>query len=348
MTLISVLIAAMSILSSWASAQTPLRGPYFVNASSTSAWVCWRWTAQSPGACKELGSLTPGAEIKYGISSSSAEWTARALPAQGAPIRFAAIGDSGDGGPAQLQVAQVLTRWDPDFVIHTGDIVYPSGKDKHYDARFFHPYRTLLAKVPLFPSLGNHDYGYAFLKRPSQRTYAKSYKRIFRRPKYYTFNAGPAQFFSLDTNKEGASIKPAASILPGSRQYRWLKRELAVSTAAWKIVFLHVPVYTAKDHGDHETVREALEPLFTRYGVDVVFQGHNHYYERTSPRKGVTYVTTGTGGSGLYSTGGKRPWSNALLSEYGFVAVALDDKKLTLDMVDVSGRILDHHIITHR
>jgi 3',5'-cyclic AMP phosphodiesterase CpdA len=346
MTALPLLLVALGTLSFQAEALMPSRGPYFVEASSRSAWVCWRVTPKSKDSCKELTNLTPGAEFEYTLSKTTMTWKARALPGLQESIRFAAIGDTGDGGALQHKVASVMTRWDPDFVIHTGDVVYPSGKDKHYDVRFFRPYEELLAKVPLFPSPGNHDYGYDWLHRPSKSRLANSYQKIFRRPKYYTFTSGHAQFFSIDNNKDGYGIKPGASIQPGSPQYRWLEKELAASKAVWKILFLHIPIYTAKDHGKHKVLQKAMEPLLTRYGVDVVFQGHNHYYERTAPIHGVTYVTTGTGGAGLYTTGGKREWSEVLLSEHGFLGITLSKTKLTIEMIDVAGKILDHHIIS--
>src|SRR5215208_4537245 len=70
---------------------------------------------------------------------------------------FAVVGDSGSGGKGQLAVAALLERLRPDLVLHTGDVVYPAGHERHYDRRFFAPYRNLIKTVPLFPVLGNHD-----------------------------------------------------------------------------------------------------------------------------------------------------------------------------------------------
>jgi 3',5'-cyclic AMP phosphodiesterase CpdA len=81
---------------------------------------------------------------------------------------FAVVGDSGSRGKGQLAVAGLLGRFEPDLVLHTGDVIYPAGEERHYYRRFFAPYRNLTKGVPVFPVLGNHDVrkgnGAAFLE----------------------------------------------------------------------------------------------------------------------------------------------------------------------------------------
>lgn len=329
-----------------AHSDSPSRGPYFVEASSTAARVCWRFGPKRSGdGCRRLRGLTPGATFSYKIYGSTATWIGQALPPAGAPLRFAVFGDSGEGRKQQYWVADALKRWAPDLILHTGDIVYPSGKDKHYNRKYFRPYRRLLSRIPLFPALGNHDYGNTGNPEKGAKRFRKHYARIHRRPKYYSFDAGSAHFVSLDNNNEGDGITAAAPIRAGSPQARWLERDLASSSAPWKIVFLHIPIYTAHHHGDQPALQKELEPVFRRHKVDVVFQGHNHHYERLKPISGIQYVTSGTGGARLYELGGKKPFSAEQLSEYGFVGVTLRSDSLLLEFIDYHGRVRDRHII---
>ncbi len=324
----------------------PSRGPYFVEASSTAARVCWRFGSKRSGdGCRRLANLTPGATFAYTIDGSTSVWTGDALPPAGALLRFAVFGDSGKGRKHQYRVADTIERWGPDLVLHTGDIVYPGGKDKHYDKKHFRPYRRILPRIPFFPSLGNHDYGNTGNFKKGDKRFRKHYSRIHRRPRYYSFDAGSAHFVSLDNNNEGDGIAAAAPVRADSKQARWLEEDLASSHAPWKIVFLHIPVYTAHYHGDQATLQKELEPVFRRHGVDVVFQAHNHHYERLKPIHGIQYVTTGTGGARLYKFGGKKPFSAEQISEYGFVGVTLKPDSLVLEFIDEQGRVRDRHII---
>ncbi|MFH2202477.1 MAG: metallophosphoesterase [Elusimicrobiota bacterium] len=327
-------------------ARPPSRGPYFVAASSTAARVCWRsGPAREGDACRRIEGLAPGATFSYTIDDSTAAWTAKALPADGADLRFAVFGDIGSGDPAQHSVAAVLERWEPELVLITGDVVYPKGKDQSYDAKYFLPYGGLLTRTPFFPALGNHDYGNTSEREKGEKRFRKHYRPIHHRPRYYSFDAGGAHFISLDDNREGYGVKAAASLAPGSEQRQWLERDLAAAQARWKIVFLHVPLYTSRPHGNHGRLRDELEPLLVQHGVDVVFSGHNHHYERHQPIKEITHITAGMGGAGLYEVAEQGPQSVKFLKDFGFVGITLTRDQLTLEMIDRHGRVRDRHVI---
>ncbi len=119
-----------------------------------------------------LAGLDPDSTYHYrvgGIGESSSKGSVRTAPVgEDSCFSFAVVGDSGSGGKGQLAVAALLERLRPDLVLHTGDVVYPAGQERHYDRRFFAPYRNLIKTVPVFPVLGNHDVrkgnGAAFLE----------------------------------------------------------------------------------------------------------------------------------------------------------------------------------------
>ena len=115
--------------------------------------------------------------------------------------------------------------------------------------------------------------------------------------RYYTFSEGIVQFFALDTNPNAA----------WEQQLRWLEDNLASSLATWKIVFGHHAIYSSGKHGRNSDLIRRLTPLFSKYGVQLYCNGHDHHYERTKPIDGTVYLTAG-GGASTRSVG-KSEWT---------------------------------------
>jgi hypothetical protein len=100
--------------------------------------------------------------------------------------------------------------------------------------------------------------------------------------RFYTFTKGSARFFVLDSNYMDQA------------QLKWLEEELSRSTDRWKIAYFHHPLYSSGEkHGSEIDLRTQVEPLFIKYGVDVVFAGHEHFYERINPQNGIYYFIQG-------------------------------------------------------
>jgi predicted MPP superfamily phosphohydrolase len=203
------------------------------------------------------------------------------LPNKKDSVRFAVLGDTGTGGSAQQRIADRLaathTAFPFDFVIMLGDNLYGSERKSDYQEKFEIPYKPLLdAGVKFYASLGNHD-------DPEQRLY-KPFNMNGER--YYTFKPSPladVRFFALDSN------------YMDRKQLDWLEKELSASGSEWKVPFFHHPIYSSGGrHGSDLVLREQLEPLFVKYGVQVVFTGHEHFYERLKPQKGITYIISGS------------------------------------------------------
>jgi hypothetical protein len=202
-----------------------------------------------------------------------------ALPAQPDSVRFAVIGDTGTGGSAQYEIGKQLAAYRAKlpftFVIMVGDNIYGSERPQDFAKKFEQPYKTLLdAKVEFYAALGNHD-------DPNQRYY-KPFGMNGQR--YYTFKKGNVRFFVLDSN------------YPSPDQLKWFEGELQKSGSDWKIPYFHHPLYSNGMHGSQTDLRAVLEPLFLKYGVNVVFSGHEHFYERIKPQKGIYYFIEGSGG----------------------------------------------------
>ena len=194
-------------------------------------------------------------------------------------VLFLAIGDTGTGDSKQVEVARQVARarasFPFTFAIMMGDNMYGSERPRDYERKFERPYKPLLdAKVEFYASLGNHD-------DPNQRLY-KPFNMNGER--YYTFKKGNVRFFALDSNYYDR------------QQAAWLEKALADATEDWKIAFFHHPLYSSGGrHGSEEDLREQLEPLFLEHGVQVVFTGHEHFYERLKPQKGIYYFVNGGG-----------------------------------------------------
>ena len=201
------------------------------------------------------------------------------VPLKNGSVKFAVIGDTGTGDKHQLAVAKQLTatraKFPFEFVIMAGDNIYGGNAAKDYDKKFALPYKPLLdAGVKFYAALGNHD-------DPSERYY-KPFNMNGER--YYTFKpADGVRFFALD------------STYVDDKQLKWVDEQLGMSGSDWKIAFFHHPPYSSGEtHGSDETLRTQLEPIFVKRGVNVVFTGHEHFYERIKPQKGIAYFITGS------------------------------------------------------
>jgi acid phosphatase type 7 len=264
-------------------------------------------------------------------------------PGPDVPFAFAIISDT-QGNP---KVSGVVARhaWGlrPSFLLHPGDLVSTGGVKEQWLSHFFSSMKPLLERVALFPVLGNHEqdarfyYDYMSLPDPEY---------------YYTFSYGNAQFFMIDSNR---------TVAPGSEQFQFLERELKASRAEWKIVCYHHPAYSSdeNDYGDTwhgpstrgDLRTRKLVPLFDTYGVDVVWNGHIHSYERTwplredratGPGNGTVYMITGGGGGGLETPGPIRPFfQNTVKRGHHFCYVAINGTTLELKSYDLEGRLFD-------
>jgi len=201
------------------------------------------------------------------------------LPMKNGSVKFAVIGDTGTGDKHQLAVAKQLTatraKFPFGFVVMVGDNIYGGNSARDYDRKFALPYKPLLDDgIKFYAALGNHD-------DPSERYY-KPFNMNGER--YYTFKpADGVRFFALDSN------------YMDEKQLKWLDDQLATSGSEWKIAFFHHPPYSSGEtHGSDETLRTQLEPRFVKAGVNVVLTGHEHFYERVKPQKGIAYFITGS------------------------------------------------------
>jgi predicted MPP superfamily phosphohydrolase len=264
------------------------------------------------------------------LRTASVAQQASLLPNRPGSLKFAAIGDNGTGDQPQYDVAHQMDQWHQrfgfDLVIMLGDNIYGRQQPADFVRKFEAPYKPLLdAGVKFFASLGNHD-------DPRNNTY-----KLFNMngQRYYSFVRNDVRFFVLDTN----FLDPA--------QLAWLERELARATEHWKIAYFHHPLYSdGGRHGSEVELRVILEPLFMKYGVDVVYSGHDHLYERITPQHGISYFVSGAGGQ-LRQGDLKRSDITAagFDRDRSFMLNEIDGDDLSFQVVSRSGQTVDHGTI---
>ena len=271
-----------------------------------------------------LGSVDP-------VSLAPVEPPAITLPQNPDSLRFAAIGDTGTGGMAQHVLAQQMiaahTRFPFEFVIMMGDNLYGSEGAGDYRRKFEEPYKPLLdAGVKFYASLGNHD----------------DSNQIF----YEPFNMGGKEYYSFRP-KMGVRFFALDSNYMSPEQLEWLDKELSASGSDWKIAFFHHPMYsTGGRHGSDLRLREELEPRFVKYGVDVVFAGHEHFYERLHPQKGIYHFVSGAGAklrSGDLEGGPIH--AKGFDAGYHFMLIELTDEQMHFQVLSEQGRTVDSGVI---
>jgi hypothetical protein len=248
------------------------------------------------------------------------------LPHRAASVKLAVIGDNGTGDRPQYEVAEQMTAahrtFAFDLVLMMGDNFYGRQRAADLVEKFERPYKPLLdAGVRFQAAIGNHDEPHT-VDYPPLNMHGR---------RYYAFERRNVRFFVLDTN----SLDPA--------QLRWFTEELGRTREPWKIAVFHHPLYSsAKRHGSNVDLRVLLEPVLVAHGVTVVFAGHDHVYERSTPQRGVHHFVSGAGGQ--LRRGDLRP-SPLTAAGYdqdrSFMLVEIDGDELFFEAITRTGQTVD-------
>ena len=277
--------------------------------------------------------LLPTVLFVAAVASAALFAQSSPLPNTSGSLKFAAIGDNGTGDRAQYEVAQQMTKVHAtfafDLVIMLGDNMYGSQSPADFVKKFEQPYAPLLmAGVKFQASIGNHD-------RPEQVSY-KPYNMNGQR--YYTYARNNVRFFALDSN------------LMDRKQLEWIDAALKDSREDWKICYFHHPLYSnASRHGSSVDLRILLEPIFVKYGVNVVFSGHDHVYERIKPQKGIYYFVSGS--AGQLREGNMAPSDQTAAAfdrDQSFMAVEIAGTDMFFQAISRTGQSVDSGVIHHQ
>ena len=311
-------------------------------------------TSQGPIHELRIEGLQPGTQYFYrtrseapgpdGLQTLDSEVrTFQTDAGPGTPFAFAVISDT-QGNPAVSGVlAEMAWSQRPNFLLHPGDLVDTGGIKDQWVNHFFASMEPLISRVPFYPVLGNHEqnaanyYNYVSVPAPEY---------------FYTFTYGNARFFMVDTNKKCD---------PGSEQYQWLAQQLAASKDHWKILCHHHPAYTT-DEDDYGKLWKTnkgtrgdlnarhLAHLAHQHGVDIVWNGHIHSYERTWPinhdkpveKDGSIHLITGGGGGNLETAGPFRaPFTHIVRRGHHYTMVWINGSTLVYKAYDLEGRLFD-------
>ena len=255
------------------------------------------------------------------------------LPNRSGSLKFAAIGDNGTGDSPQYDVAAQMARLHAtfpfDLVIMLGDNMYGGQRPADFVKKFETPYAPLLqAGVKFQASLGNHD-------RPENVSY-----KLFNMngQRYYTYARNNVRFFALDSTQ----MDP--------KQVAWIDDALAKATEEWKICYFHHPLYSNADrHGASVDLRVQLEPIFLKHGVNLVFSGHDHVYERLKPQKGIYYFVSGA--AGQLRRGNMSPTDQTAAyfdQDQSFMLVEVAGAEMYFQVISRTGKTVDSGVINRQ
>jgi hypothetical protein len=241
------------------------------------------------------------------------------------PFKFAVVGDTRSGHEVHRKICEQTAKWDPAFVLNTGDLV-SDGQDPALWDTFFEVAGPLLRQAPYYPCLGNHEHN------------ANLYFHYFVLPekeRWYSFDYGNSHFIVLDSNEP---------FLSSESQRQWLSDDLTKANKnLFTFVILHHPLFSATAglgrRMSARQVRQKLVDLFEEYGVDIVFCGHDHNYQRTFSN-GVHYIVTGGGGAPLYEVRPK--WGFAVQeATHHWIQVEVNGPTAKIRAVRADGTQLD-------
>ncbi len=260
-----------------------------------------------------------------------------ALPLKDGSLRFAVIGDNGTGDRPQYDVGKQMLesrrRFPFEFVLMLGDNIYGSDAPRDFERKFELPYKALLdLGVKFYASLGNHD-------NPERQRY------------YEPFNMDGKRYYSFKAPKQDVRFFALESQYLDREQLAWIERELSRSNEKWKICYFHHPIYSSgARHGSDLSLRSVLEPLFLTHGVDVVFAGHDHFYERVKPQRGITYFVSG--GAGQLRRGniqrGSPLTAKGFDADQHFMLVEIADDQMHFEAVSRVGKVVDSGVVVRR
>jgi len=242
--------------------------------------------------------------------------------------RIALAGDTGTG-PGSAIAATVTAMVDQgrrrnyDGLVLLGDLIYPEGDADQAAARITNVFTPLTSRgTHLVPVLGNHDY-----MSDEQTAILNQTGRD--EQTWYADRIGIVRIVVLDTE-----------LVDNPAQSTWLQETLASPTdAAWTIVVMHKPAFSAGFHGSDAEIQQQWVPIFEQYDVPLVFAGHDHDYQRSKPIGGVTYIVSG--GAATLRPTGREEFTEVSTSTRHYVDLLAEDDRLTLRAIDQSGMLFD-------
>lgn len=293
----------------------------------------------------ELPALPTGTSYQYRIRSGGVILATNRFvaPAESSqPFRFAVIGDFGSIYNNTRDVARRVGMQNPDLLLSVGDNIYNYGQPGSYDEQWFTMYTQTMSRAPMMPVMGDHDIvsfnGAPFTNNLALPTNGPAGFG----ERCYSFDFGNVHFVGIDNNPYNPGNAGQMNTIDA-----WVSNNLAASTQLWKIAYFGYPALSSwGDHDEDVNTKARLVPIFERFGVDFVFQGDNHWFERMNPRYGVNYVTTGGGGAALAATVNERyPYSFVVSNQvHSFTMCEVSGSVFRLRGIDQNGVFMEDYV----
>jgi acid phosphatase type 7 len=320
------------------------KGPYLMHPTTVGITVCWISNEPEAGTVAVEGAretfeeavsnrihrvrvtgLEPYKLYKYSVTCGSDKkgGSFRTAAPPGQPFKFVAYGDNRTQPKVHRAVLNRMSRFEPDFIIQSGDQVADGTKETQWD-EFWQVASKALSRSAYYPSLGNHEKN------------GSPYYRFFDVPAEYSFDYGDVHFVALNSNRPAAEFRA---------QEEWLRKDLAAhQDAKWRVVFFHHTVHTCTAIPSRRVgaaaLAKRLEPIFQEQKVQLVVNGHDHNYQR-HVANGITYIVTGGGGAPLYNVKPNTPYLITAKKAHHHCEINVDGSKMAVRVVEPSGRVIE-------
>lgn len=288
--------------------------------------------------------LPAGATVYYRVKSGGEVLAAAQFSAPKSAdqqFRVAVLSDYGGMSPNTAAIIQQAVAKNPDLLITSGDNCQEqSAPPGLFDSHMFTPLSPLISRVPFMPTIGNHE-----IRTQQGSNYLNALSLPMNGPpgeekRNYSFDYGNIHFVMIDGNTFEENYETTYSNAPSRRPgvISWLTNDLHNTTQTWKIASFHQPPYTSRgSHPDTAPMKEFISPILEQYGVQIAFQGHNHFYERINPINGVHYFTVGSAGFSSHALTEQREFSFTVITNYDFLVFDVDGSRLTLRSINQYG-----------
>jgi hypothetical protein len=308
-----------------------------------------------------LTNLLPGSQYFYSVRSTAGGITAvsttnsfHTLKMSG-DVSFLVLGDTGTGLLEQYAVANTMLQTEADLVLQSGDVIdIPYFTFGLEDTRCLSVFRRQMRSVPFFFALGNHEVDNGALGTAYLATFHLPTNSVTGTSHFYSFDHGDAHFVVLymPFYIEIPALD-AYKLSEGSDQYNWFTNDLASSSKPWKFIVVHHPLASSGSHrNDHysgsaltdaQVLQNLILPVAERYGVEMIFNGHDHDYERFNPINGVQLIANGSGGSLMNGIQDQRDGaSSQFYTVPEFLKVTIQGDSLFLQAITTNGNVFDY------
>ena len=351
-----------------------IRGPYIQNTTDRSTQIVWSTLSSSTSSIlygtntnaaslmrvdvatsltnhvATITNLLSGTEYVYRVinrfntNETATDWRTFRTFKTGGAVTFNVIGDSGWGSSQQLVIADRMRESPANFLMHVGDLAYYAITKMNADLRLFSVYRDEMRSRPWFLAVGNHE---AYLEpEAALQVFYLPTNSVTGTEHFYSFDHGDAHF-----TVAWSDMAIGARYEPGSPQHAWLDADLAATDKPWKFLFFH---HTWRSSGIHRNddydlnavldsvqIDQNLAGLARKHGVQIIFNGHDHGYERLAPSGGPISFISGGGGAQLYPFSLPHADSVQFHAAYHFLRVNVEGDTATVEAVGLDGNAFD-------